>query len=589
MSAKYLAPGLRIHCELPHATLAELPYQCFEVCDERGDPEAPRHRIVYLFPRLDSHPWKSELLKRLHLLTLNHIDHVTRPLELGRTADGSLYVLLDKFDNPLVAELTPDSGIRADPDGSRAWALFEKITAGLVGLHRLGMAHGNLRPANIHLDRSGQAPWITESAWGPLAWWSEGKYLDDSALAYYPPEYKGKPHPPTTRADIFALGRILQEMLAGRDEDAYDKALARLSRRRRAILRLLLAADPRERAADADDLQRRMDAAKSTAVSASLVGATALVLAVVIFLGSFFLGTFFLTSRLSTLSKELATPLSKELPTPLARELPANLSRELAGPLSEHLKLRDTELKKANDNVAELTKQLNELQKKPAIAIAAPPAKPPVREEDLKLLAGWKWSTLATTSMSWNDMQRVIALESPNQGSRKQLEQWCESFTSYPTQEKMDGKWWIRPTQAQGSEKLDRWGCIEIQVDGKKVRFDNERQDSALVKYDAWHKWDEANKHTYDSNEWLGFEWSPGQAITVVVYGYTGRLSKDKKESKAFGGPVAMWLLHRDKTIGDPSTVAIDFDVYQCPGPDVKRDYAKDLMKATGLGDLLDR
>src|SRR5262249_43293040 len=158
----------------------------------------PRMRRAYVLQRLEGQPWAPELRKRLGQLAAEPIKHVERPLELGRLADGGTYVLVDRFDKPLAAELT-DSGLADDADGERAWDCFLQLAEGLAGLHRRGLSHGELRPENCYLAEEGRRIWIAGAAWGPMASWSNGQFVDERSTAYYPPEFHGRTKMATPR------------------------------------------------------------------------------------------------------------------------------------------------------------------------------------------------------------------------------------------------------------------------------------------------------------------------------------------------------------------------------------------------------
>jgi serine/threonine protein kinase len=103
----------------------------------------------------------------------------------------------------------------------------EALSLGVVlagaswALHRAGLVHGDLKPTNIFLRRGGQevlgskavvsdaglAGWVaTTSRWGPAL---------AGALEYLDPEVLGG-GPFGTESDVYALGTILWELLAGR-------------------------------------------------------------------------------------------------------------------------------------------------------------------------------------------------------------------------------------------------------------------------------------------------------------------------------------------------------------------------------------
>jgi len=92
-----------------------------------------------------------------------------------------------------------------------AIAVLRDCLAGLAALHREGIVHGDLKPANILLKRSGNAKVIDIGSAvdlrgeGPRRMWSP---------AYAAPEVlRGEENTP--RSDLASLGYVLVEMLAG--------------------------------------------------------------------------------------------------------------------------------------------------------------------------------------------------------------------------------------------------------------------------------------------------------------------------------------------------------------------------------------
>jgi serine/threonine protein kinase len=555
MTPPALPPGLLVLCRLQERSDEGFSLACFEVRDERGDAGTPRMRRAYVLHGLESQPWAPELRKRLGQLSAEHIEHVERPLELGRLADGSLYVLVDRFDKPLVAELT-DTGLAADADGERAWNLLRQMALALAGLHRLGLSHGELRPENCYLAEEGRSVWITGAAWGPLASWSNGRFVDEHSTAYYPPEFHGKTKAPTHRSDIYALGRVFEGMLAGSADDSHAKALARLKGPRRKLLERMTAGEsgrPADAVALWQEIQRAGDFSSRPLLLAGLV--------LLVFL-----------IALPVVLYQQVTVKERALEEEKARS--SSFSNDLARAKAEAA-TREKVLSKVQEDTRK-ENELRDLRKKPGGKAAMAPAER--KKADPVKIASWKWDQLmGLESLNWTNLKSLIQNDALLQEEvRKQLEQWCQDFEDYPKREENQGSWWLRPVSGTAAGK-DKMRQIDIYVGEKLVRS---------LSAEAWT--DEGDKLTPASSHWISIPWEPGASVRIEVYG--GRSLTVRRSSLAkttFGGPAALWGLQRHKTVGSKDGDSVDFEVYQCPGPPPDKIHALGKAMLQELHDVL--
>jgi len=143
---------------------------------------------------------------------------------------------------------------------------LREILAGLAAAHRVGIVHRDLKPSNVLITDEGVAK-ISDFG---VAFVSASDLTDPGELLgtpeYMPPERAAGGPSSDPRSDLWAVGRILAEMLAGRappGDDARarvleatgDAALAELCAR-------CLAADPAARYASAEELAAALDAAE---------------------------------------------------------------------------------------------------------------------------------------------------------------------------------------------------------------------------------------------------------------------------------------------------------------------------------------
>ena len=165
--------------------------------------------------------------------------HVVRIHDLG-DIDGLKYITMPYVQGADLASMLKESG--ALPI-ARTLRYVSQIVDGLVAAHEAGVVHRDLKPANIMIDEDDCALIMdfgiahSSSAGGSNAEQVVG------TLAYMAPE-QAQAKPTDQRADVYALGMMLREMLVGR-KTAGDgqQALAELMQRIKAAPPALRAID----------------------------------------------------------------------------------------------------------------------------------------------------------------------------------------------------------------------------------------------------------------------------------------------------------------------------------------------------------
>jgi eukaryotic-like serine/threonine-protein kinase len=177
------------------------------------------------------------------LLLARQVTHknVVRIHDLG-DIEGLKYITMPYVQGSDLATVLRQAGRLAVP---RALAYAKQIVAGLVAAHEAGVVHRDLKPANIMIDEHDQALIMDFG----IARSAEGSGTAAShivgTLAYMAPEQaQGKLT--DQRADIYAFGMMLTEMLVGRRAAAADEqqALADLMQRVREAPPRIGAIDP---------------------------------------------------------------------------------------------------------------------------------------------------------------------------------------------------------------------------------------------------------------------------------------------------------------------------------------------------------
>jgi serine/threonine-protein kinase len=180
--------------------------------------------IKVLLPELGG---KEEFARRFEreAESASRLDHpnIITVTDFGHTADGSLFLVMEF--------LAGDSLTRAIRGGpmppARALNIIRQVLRALDHAHAAGVVHRDLKPDNIMLvERDGQRDVVKILDFGiakvtePLSGGKSGEALTQAGVIFGTPEYLspeqalGEPVDP--RADIYAAGVILYEMLAGR-------------------------------------------------------------------------------------------------------------------------------------------------------------------------------------------------------------------------------------------------------------------------------------------------------------------------------------------------------------------------------------
>jgi serine/threonine protein kinase/tetratricopeptide (TPR) repeat protein len=162
------------------------------------------------------------------LLLARNVTHknVVRIHDLGEI-DGVKYITMPYIHGSDLAKLIEREGRLAVP---RALAIARQVVAGLVAAHEAGIVHRDLKPANILLDEEDRAL-ITDFGIARSVTGAGGGTIAGTIVGTL--EYRA-PAPALGatvdhRADIYAFGLILMDMLVGRRQSAQtESAMAEL-------------------------------------------------------------------------------------------------------------------------------------------------------------------------------------------------------------------------------------------------------------------------------------------------------------------------------------------------------------------------
>ena len=187
-------------------------------------------------------------IERQTLALLSH-DNIARILEAGETEEGYPYFAMEFVDGPSVLSYCDQNQL----DLKQRIELFLEVCSAVEHAHRNGILHRDLKPSNILIAGTEQDEpvasvpkvidfGIAKGVDGPvvdLTLWTGDlvlgtpAYVAPEAIALHGEQGWRERPAPDTRADVYALGVVLQELLMGRrplTESATDSAIIMLRR-----------------------------------------------------------------------------------------------------------------------------------------------------------------------------------------------------------------------------------------------------------------------------------------------------------------------------------------------------------------------
>ncbi len=179
---------------------------------------------------------------------------VVRIFDVGATAEGAVWFAMELVEGPSLADVLADRGALPPEE---ALALLDKVAATLERVHEAGLVHRDIKPSNILISRAGE-PLLTDFGLVLDVDHSEPSGDEDPAgtPAYMAPEQARADRGGVDwyRADVYALGALLYNLLSGRQPPAFwhlaDRPLppvAGLPRDLMAICRRAMSYDPSRR------------------------------------------------------------------------------------------------------------------------------------------------------------------------------------------------------------------------------------------------------------------------------------------------------------------------------------------------------
>jgi serine/threonine-protein kinase len=167
----------------------------------------------------------SEVVARFEreAVAAGRIEHpnVAGATDFGRLDDGSFYLALEYIEGKSLASLLDGGG---SLPALRTLVIARQIADGLAAAHAAGIIHRDLKPENVMLvERDGVPDYVKVLDFGiakvPVEE-ADGQKLTQIGTIFGTPQYmspeQGQGHQVDARADLYALGVMMYEMLAGK-------------------------------------------------------------------------------------------------------------------------------------------------------------------------------------------------------------------------------------------------------------------------------------------------------------------------------------------------------------------------------------
>ena len=169
--------------------------------------------LKFLPPELTrDEPAKQRFLQEAQAASALDHPNICTIHEINETPDGQLYLVMAYYEGETLKEKIDRGPLAID----EALDIAIQIGQGLAEAHAAGVVHRDIKPANVMLTKGAQVK-IVDFGLAKLAWQvgltQTGKTL--GTVAYMSPE-QARGHEVDHGADLWSLGVVLYEMLAGR-------------------------------------------------------------------------------------------------------------------------------------------------------------------------------------------------------------------------------------------------------------------------------------------------------------------------------------------------------------------------------------
>jgi hypothetical protein len=205
--------GERIPASIgPYEVLGEIGRGGMGVVCRAHDPRLRRDVAVKLLPvtRADDEAARERFIAEARAASALDHPNICTVHDTGTLDDGRLYIAMSLCGGGTLADRLAEGRLPVD----QALGIAFELAAALEAAHAAGIVHRDVKPANVAFGERGEAK-LLDFGVAVLGGESERGGVHAGTPAYMAPE-QVRGGPVDRRADVWALGVVLFEMLAGR-------------------------------------------------------------------------------------------------------------------------------------------------------------------------------------------------------------------------------------------------------------------------------------------------------------------------------------------------------------------------------------
>ncbi|MDQ3688107.1 MAG: serine/threonine protein kinase [Acidobacteriota bacterium] len=199
-----------------------------------------RRRVAIKFSSAtpDERGFYGRFLREARAISVLSHPHIATVYDYVETADGQPFIVMELINGRNLGEMLRDNALTLQ----RAVEIVEETAEALAEAHRHGIIHRDIKPTNVMVNNRGTVKVLD---FGLAKQLEEERHLDADmeastimathtrsdavigTLLYLSPE-QATAAPADARSDLFALGAMLYECIAGRPASEFDKKDCRI-------------------------------------------------------------------------------------------------------------------------------------------------------------------------------------------------------------------------------------------------------------------------------------------------------------------------------------------------------------------------